>query len=161
MSQKIFVERENFGFPEGTLVHAKDSLKPIEEIQVGDWVLSHPQDEEPPTRFRLSEEYVYKRVVRTFFQEDEEICEVILMDFGKNSEESVKTSLGHPFYVGDVGWVSAEELNFRCKLYSTNNANLAVGGKARCNGERAKVFNLEVEDFHTYYVGELGVWVHG
>jgi hypothetical protein len=22
------------------------------------------------------------------------------------------------------------------------------------------VYNLEVEDFHTYYVGELGVWVH-
>jgi hypothetical protein len=23
-----------------------------------------------------------------------------------------------------------------------------------------KVYNIEVEDFHTYYVGELGVWVH-
>jgi hypothetical protein len=22
------------------------------------------------------------------------------------------------------------------------------------------VYNLEVEDFHTYYVGELGIWVH-
>ncbi|HND80462.1 MAG TPA: hypothetical protein PLS39_08555 [Accumulibacter sp.] len=22
------------------------------------------------------------------------------------------------------------------------------------------VYSLEVEDFHTYYVGELGVWVH-
>lgn len=22
------------------------------------------------------------------------------------------------------------------------------------------VYNLEVEDFHTYYVGEHGVWVH-
>lgn len=25
---------------------------------------------------------------------------------------------------------------------------------------KARVFNLEVEDFHTYYVGENGVWVH-
>ena len=25
---------------------------------------------------------------------------------------------------------------------------------------KARVYNLEVEDFHTYYVGELGVWVH-
>ncbi len=25
---------------------------------------------------------------------------------------------------------------------------------------RLPVYNLEVEDFHTYYVGELGVWVH-
>lgn len=25
---------------------------------------------------------------------------------------------------------------------------------------RVSVYNLEVEDFHTYFVGELGVWVH-
>jgi hypothetical protein len=24
----------------------------------------------------------------------------------------------------------------------------------------ARVYNFEVEDFHTYYVGELGLWVH-
>jgi hypothetical protein len=22
------------------------------------------------------------------------------------------------------------------------------------------VYNIEVEDFHTYYVGEAGIWVH-
>ncbi len=27
-------------------------------------------------------------------------------------------------------------------------------------GFTTRVYNLEVEDFHTYYVGELGVWVH-
>jgi hypothetical protein len=25
---------------------------------------------------------------------------------------------------------------------------------------RTSVYNIEVEDFHTYYVGELGLWVH-
>jgi hypothetical protein len=30
----------------------------------------------------------------------------------------------------------------------------------RQNRFKARVYNLEVEDFHTYYVGELGVWVH-
>ncbi|MDO5692413.1 MAG: hypothetical protein Q4G70_08020 [Pseudomonadota bacterium] len=25
----------------------------------------------------------------------------------------------------------------------------------------APVYNLEVEDFHTYYVGEHGIWVRG
>ncbi|MGZ5029302.1 MAG: polymorphic toxin-type HINT domain-containing protein [Methylobacter sp.] len=25
---------------------------------------------------------------------------------------------------------------------------------------KCPVYNFEVEDFHTYYVGELGVWVH-
>ncbi|MDR3352783.1 MAG: HINT domain-containing protein [Zoogloeaceae bacterium] len=26
---------------------------------------------------------------------------------------------------------------------------------------KTRVFNLEVEDFHTYCIGDLGVWVHG
>ena len=26
---------------------------------------------------------------------------------------------------------------------------------------RTRVYNLEVDEFHTYYVGELGVWVGG
>ena len=25
---------------------------------------------------------------------------------------------------------------------------------------KTTVYNIEVEDFHTYYVGEVGVWVH-
>lgn len=25
---------------------------------------------------------------------------------------------------------------------------------------RSDVFYIEVDDFHTYYVGDLGVWVH-
>ena len=27
-------------------------------------------------------------------------------------------------------------------------------------GQRKTVYNFEVEDFHTYFVGEAGVWVH-
>lgn len=41
---------------------------------------------------------------------------------------------------------------------------LADGTGAFCNGATGggidQVFNFEVEDFHTYYVGQQGVWVH-
>ena len=30
-------------FVAGTLVHTKDGLKPIEQIKIGDWVLSRPE----------------------------------------------------------------------------------------------------------------------
>jgi hypothetical protein len=39
-------------FVAGTLVHTKDGEKPIEEIRVGDWVLSYPDDQVPPLRWR-------------------------------------------------------------------------------------------------------------
>jgi hypothetical protein len=48
----------------GTLVHTKDGLKPIEQIQVGDWVLSQPEDKG---------EQAYKRVVNTFSFEDKAV----------------------------------------------------------------------------------------
>lgn len=34
-----------------------------------------------------------------------------------------------------------------------------LGGLFKDKG-LATVYNLEVEDFHTYYVGEEGMWVH-
>jgi hypothetical protein len=48
------------GFCAGTLVHTDKGLVPIEQIKVGDMVLSRPEDgdENTPTE--------YKRVTRTF-----------------------------------------------------------------------------------------------
>ena len=44
-------------FVAGTLVHTKEGLVPIEQIRVGDWVLSQPEQKG---------ERAYKRVVKTF-----------------------------------------------------------------------------------------------
>ena len=52
------------GVVAGTLIHTKEGLKPIEQIQVGDWVLSRPEDPEQGTQTD------YKRVVKTFRVED-------------------------------------------------------------------------------------------
>jgi hypothetical protein len=65
----------------------------------------------------------------------------------------------HPFYVDEEGWVPASGLNFTCPLEAHDFGNLAVGG-VESIAEKARVYNLEVEEFHTYYVGRLGVWVH-
>lgn len=51
-------------FVAGTLVHTKEGLRPIQEIKVGDYVLSRPEDG--------SGETPYKRVVNTFEFEDKE-----------------------------------------------------------------------------------------
>lgn len=53
------------GFVAGTLVLTQEGLRPIEEIKVGDWVFSKPENGEG--------EQAYKRVTITYEFEDKEI----------------------------------------------------------------------------------------
>jgi len=46
-----------------------------------------------------------------------------------------------------VEFIDPQVSNYRNDLYENVRA-------------RTSVYNIEVEDFHTYYVGELGLWVH-
>ncbi len=57
--------KQEQGFVAGTLVHTDKGLVPIEQIKVGDMVLSKPENGEG--------ELAYKPVVNTFVHEDKEI----------------------------------------------------------------------------------------
>ena len=50
------------GFASGTRIHTKQGLKPIEDIRVGDRVLTHTEHQPPPRRRRHRSEYQYRRV---------------------------------------------------------------------------------------------------
>lgn len=150
---------ENPCFVAGTLVLTKEGRKPIEEIRVGDWVLSYPENQIPPKRLRTEAEYTYRRVTQTFVHEDKAVCEVTIFNFASNSQDVIRVTPNHPFFVDKEGWVPASALNFTCPLVADNFGNLAVGGVEPI-AEKARVYNLEVEEFHTYYVGRLDVWVH-
>lgn len=58
------------GFVAGTLVHTKDGLKPIQEIKVGDLVLSKPVLSKPEDG---TGEPTYKPVLKTFVHEEKQI----------------------------------------------------------------------------------------
>lgn len=66
-------------FVAGTLVHTKHGLVPIEQIKVGDWVLSKPDSGEG--------EVTYKRVVDTFEFDDKEIWYVEYSYYGMDRPE--------------------------------------------------------------------------
>ena len=38
-------------------------------------------------------------------------------------------------------------------------ANVTIISQAKLN-QKETVYNFEVQDFHTYHIGEYGVWVH-
>ena len=136
----------SFCFAAGTLVAAEKGQKPIEEVKVGDFVYS----ENPETG-----EKGLKKVVRTFVNETEELIHV------KVSGQTIQATPEHPFYVPQKGWTDVVDLRAGDILVTVNGEYQVV---ERIQHELLEspiqVYNFEVEDFHTYYVGEDSVLVH-
>ena len=77
-----------------------------------------------------------------------------------NGKEIV-TTVDHPFYVNSRGFVKAGELAIGDELLDPNkNILLVENFDVELTEEPVKVYNFEVDEFHTYHVGEIGVWVH-
>ena len=235
-------------FVAGTLVHTKEGLRPIEQIKVGDWVLSKPESGEG--------ESSYKRVTRTFEYDDREVWFLAFVPLKNGKDQSANeahlvVTSAHPIWVKELQngngtvikdistWVRADRLFLdyletgACPIFELQNGQLArltyagpvlrvananhglicnlafwradsssgvlldfseecpnvrkddegllveidmdIEGDATYDERDAssiscisggyhpllrKVFNLEVEDHHTYFVGNDGVWVH-
>jgi hypothetical protein len=80
----------------------------------------------------------------------------------KAGKETIQTTPEHPFWVAGKGWVAAKELAKGDRLI-TPDEKVAVVGEVRVEAVRGPpvaVYNLEVENTHTYFVGKQGVWVH-
>ena len=75
--------------------------------------------------------------------------------------EEITTTPEHPFYVPNKGWIRAIELRAGDILVVVN-GEYVVLEKVQHEILEApiKVYNFEVKDFHTYFVGENSVLVH-
>ena len=133
-------------FIAGTSVFTENGYKNIEEIKPGDKVwATNPETGETEL----------KKVVRTFVNETNELVYVCV-----NNEEIVTTP-EHPFYVSNYGWIGAIDLRAGDRLVLINGEHTVVEKVQHEILENPiKVYNFEVEDFHTYYVGNTGVLVH-
>jgi tetratricopeptide (TPR) repeat protein len=234
---------ERSGFSAGTLVHTKEGLKPIEQIQVGDYVLSKPESGKGNTS--------YKKVLKTFEYEDKEVWYVEYILIGPALDPTDKrvgflaVTGNHPLWIDGIyempkesggmkvnssgkgrssgtgqdryrGWLRADEIEPYMalllpdgrhawvtdvyQLFATRNPDHAWGGNYESIQEwnegyivdlsgpspttqlghprtsvkndvqllpdfsypafTRKVYNIEVDQNHTYFVGEMGVWVH-
>ena len=77
-----------------------------------------------------------------------------------NSEEII-TTVDHPFYVKNQGFVKAGELIVGDELLDVNgNVLLVEKFNVELTDEPTTVYNFQVEDFHTYYVGGFRILVH-
>ncbi len=134
-------------FVAGTMVLTAEGLVAIESIAVGDIVIAT----DPETG-----ETAEKQVLNTFVNETDELAHVWV-----DGEEIICTP-GHKFYAPEKGWTSAIDLKAGDILVLSNGEYVTVEKvQHELLEEPVKVYNFEVEDFHTYYVGtDVSVLVH-
>ena len=141
-------------FVAGTLVQTSEGPRPIETIRPGDLVLS---------RDEASGEQGYKPVLETVVTRPDRLYHVRYRTLDGIEAELVGTG-EHPFYVVNrSGFIPAARLEVGDVLRLADGEKAEVtslGIEQVVDGETFTTYNFEVADFHTYFVGDAGVWVH-
>ena len=96
-------------FAAGVLVHTDKGLVPIEQLKVGDMVLSAPEDATPSADGKLETNY---KPITQVFESDEK--QKIMAPLGN---PSVLCTINHPFWSIEKGWVRADEIDNYTSLY--------------------------------------------
>lgn len=136
----------NACFIAGTTVVTATGYVAIESVRAGDKVWA----EDPDTG-----KTELKEVIRTFVNETEELVHV------SANGESITCTPEHPFYSPVKGWFAAIQLRAGDILVTVNGKYVIVEKiQHEILEAPVQVYNFEVTDFHTYFVGDTGVLVH-
>lgn len=162
-------------FVAGTPVWTKNGLTNIEDVKPGDYVMS---------RDEFTGEQCYKPVVETFITHPTSLIHIRYAALNRHGgeaegddssdEEHQSTSMGgtlvctpqHPFYLVNreqLGFVEAGSLRTGDQLQLIDGSIATVNrleAEQAAPSNRFTTYNFEVADFHTYFAGESGVWVH-
>lgn len=96
----------------------------------------------------------FKEVVRLYVKETAVLIHITV------SGEEITTTPDHPFRVGSI-WISAKDLRAGDLLTLADGSKAAIEKiQTETLTEPVAVYNFEVADFHTYYVGNSQVLVH-
>ena len=121
-------------------------LVAIENIRAGDAVISTNPD---------TLDTAEKTVLETY------VCQVDKLVHLTINGEKIVTTVDHPFYVQNRGFINAGNLLVGDTLISVNGKDLVIEKFfIEETEEPVDVYNFQVEDYHTYFVGECNVWVH-
>ncbi|WP_300383915.1 polymorphic toxin-type HINT domain-containing protein, partial [Clostridium sp.] len=133
-------------FVAGTMIATELGDKPIENIEVGDKVYSQNVD---------TGEKGYKEVKNVFIKETSILIHLEI------DGDKIEATENHPFWVKGKGWVEAEDLKVGEKVtLKTGKIATVENVTVEKLYKPIKVYNFEVEDWHTYFVSEVGVLVH-
>lgn len=123
------------GFAAGTLVHTETGLVSIEQLKIGDKVLSKHADG--------SGEMVYKPIVKTMVTENIPVS-LLQLSLAIDNTLSIKERIrlqrivddqeptriivtsNHPFYILDKGWSSLKDISWQDSFLDKNNAKFGA-----------------------------------
>jgi RHS repeat-associated protein len=144
--------RSNSFVPGTPVLMADGTAKPIEDVEIGDFVLANS----PETGETAAEE-----VTDLILGEGLKELVKVGIDSELGATAWVTATEGHPFYARDSGWIDAEELEIGNLLVADDADAVAVIDLRRIT-QRTVVHNLTVNRIHTYFVlaGEQPVLVH-
>jgi serpin B len=136
-------------FAAGTPVMTPQGPRPIEALEAGDLVLARDENNvEGPLQ---------PKRIEKLHRSNGEIIELLVKG------RLIRTTKTHPFFVKGKGWLPAGELLPR-DLLSTSIGDWVEVNAVQRTGAAEPLFNLQVADYHTYFVGReewgFAVWVH-
>ena len=126
-------------FAAGTPVWTETGLAPIDEIEVGDRVLSKNIE---------TGALAYLPVLQATVRPPRDLCALEL------GGETIFCTGGHRFWASGEGWVKARDLKPQTLLHTVTGSTHIESQKTDRNEE---TYNLVVPDFHTYFVGQSGL----
>lgn len=144
-------------FVAGTPVWTSRGSMPIESVKVGDLVWSRADDD--VGRLAL------KAVVGTIVTHPASLVEIQLdEDSDGQADETLHGTPEHPFWVEELQeFVPMGELLPGNSIRLINGTSCSILTSSTLRGPPGPgytTYNFEVESFHTYFVGSIGVWVH-
>ena len=165
--KSVFCDRYGACFVKGTLIATALGLMPIEDIKAGDQVWAYDE---------IHKVQKLKDVTRTFKRQSHRLIDLLV------NKERIKTTPEHPFYSNEE-WIPAGNLKKGAELTTLDpnrgyTQTASIGGDllpmtrnlyARSSLEvedislrdtLVTVYNFEVADFHTYFVGSSQILVH-
>lgn len=137
-------------FPAGVSVWLEDGRLPIDAFVGRERVLS---------RSSLDFATRPQAVTLTLQRLVDELAVLELTTNGGRSER-LEITVNHPLWVEGRGWVPAGELSVGDVVATLDDRARITSTLPLVRAPGTRVFNIEVEGLHSYFVGELGVWVH-
>jgi len=132
-------------FVQGTLVHAKQGFVPIESLKMEDSVFTYNIEKNKTELCKIQ---------KTFVRNTSKIYQIM------TDNQTIMVTAEHPFYVENKGWVLVKSLKPGDRFKTMTREGTEQIKTIHQIKEALKVYNIEVDGNHNYFVTKGDILVH-